>query len=92
MLETLTVSHFPVDPTVTWKVLLSEDEAVDLAVHATKASGDPRPFTVTFSGPLDPQLDQATYAVEHPELGRFPLFIVPVSRDADGMRYEAIFG
>lgn len=92
MLETLTVAHFPVDPATPWKVLLSDDASVDLTVQAATASGDPRPFTVTFAGPLEPQLEQATYAFEHAELGSFPLFIVPVSREADGMRYEAVFG
>lgn len=92
MLESLTPAHFPVDSAAPWKVLLSDEESVDLTVDAAKASGDPRPFTVTFSGPLEPQLTQATYAFEHPDVGTIPLFIVPISRDAEGMRYEAVFG
>jgi hypothetical protein len=29
--------------------------------------------------------------VEHPEIGRFDLFLVPVDEDAEGRHYEAIF-
>lgn len=92
MLESLTASHFPVDPSAAWTVLVSEDQSVPLTVEATVAGGDPRPFTVTFAGPLEPQLEQRMYAIEHAEVGKFPLFIVPVAREADGMRYEAVFG
>ncbi len=35
---------------------------------------------------------QAIYPIEHPRLGRFEVFIVPVGPDAVGMRYEIIFG
>lgn len=92
MLESLTVAHFPVDPAATWTVLLAEDQSVDFTVQATSTAGDPRPFSVTFAGPLDPQLEQGTYAVEHARLGSLLLFLVPIAREADGMRYEAVFG
>lgn len=92
MLESLTPAHFPVDPSAAWTVLITEDQSVALTVEATVAAGDPRPFTVTFTGPLEPQLEQRMYAIEHDDLGRFPLFLVPVAREAAGMRYEAVFG
>jgi hypothetical protein len=34
---------------------------------------------------------QQTLAVEHPELGAFDLFVVPLGPGPVGMRYEAIF-
>jgi hypothetical protein len=36
-------------------------------------------------------LPQQTFSVEHAELGTFDLFMVPVGRDAEGIRYQAIF-
>lgn len=48
-------------------------------------------FSVLFRGPLDAFLPQQTYPVEHPVLGAFDLFLVPVARDAKGFQYEAIF-
>ena len=48
-------------------------------------------FALLFDGPADPVLGQGTYAVEHPALGTFALFVVPIGRDADRTSYEAVF-
>jgi hypothetical protein len=48
-------------------------------------------FALVFRGPLEPALPQATYAVEHDELGRLEIFLVPIGPDGSGMRYEAVF-
>ena len=48
-------------------------------------------FALLFRGPLEPVLPQATYAVEHDELGRLEIFLVPIGPDGSGMRYEAVF-
>ncbi|WP_022927744.1 DUF6916 family protein [Patulibacter americanus] len=59
---------------------------------AAATTGAPRePFSLLFVGPADPMLPQATYLLTHPELGELPVFLVPVGRDADGARYEAVF-
>lgn len=49
------------------------------------------PFSLTFSGPLEPFLPQATYSFEHELLGALDIFIVPVGRDAESVQYEAVF-
>jgi hypothetical protein len=36
-------------------------------------------------------LPQRIYPFEHPDLGAFEVFIVPVGADPDGVRYEAVF-
>ena len=46
-------------------------------------------FSAQFRGPVEPLLPQGTYAIHHVDLGEFPLFIVPVGRDGDGVHYEA---
>ncbi|PLP58283.1 hypothetical protein CYK37_15345 [Mesorhizobium loti] len=48
-------------------------------------------FALTFRGPLAEPLQQATYPLVHPRLGRLDVFIVPIARQNDGMRYEAVF-
>jgi hypothetical protein len=59
---------------------------------AAAATGAPRePFSLLFVGPADPALAQATYLLTHAVLGELAVFLVPVGRDADGMRYEAVF-
>lgn len=46
---------------------------------------------LTFLGPREPTLPQATYEVSHEGLGQFALFMVPVAKGDDGTVYEAIF-
>lgn len=48
-------------------------------------------FSLTFSGPRTRALAQNTYQFDHPALGSFPLFIVPMGVSADGPHYEAAF-
>jgi len=50
-----------------------------------------QPFTITFRGPVEPLLQQATYRLGHDVLGSLDIFIVPISQTADGTRYEAVF-
>ena len=57
--------------------------------------GQPRqdPFTLTFTGAPDVVLPQRTYTLEHGELGRVEIFLVPIGPEKPGapMRYEAVF-
>ncbi len=48
-------------------------------------------FSVVFRGPQAPVLPQATYRLSHADLGELDLFLVPISSDAEGTRYEAAF-
>lgn len=48
-------------------------------------------FSLLLRGPLDPQLEQRTYAFEFADASTLDMFIVPVGRDASGMQYEAVF-
>lgn len=59
------------------------------AVSASKVARDP--FSLTFLQTDGPLLAQGTYPMSHPTLGAFELFVVPVGRDARGVRYEAVF-
>lgn len=99
-LDQLTLAR--VRPTVgsTYALDLGEYGALDLTLVAADGYGEPsaasdpavrEPFSLEFRGPLDPQLGQATYQLVHAELGSLAVFLVPVARDAEGMRYQAIF-
>jgi hypothetical protein len=48
-------------------------------------------FSLVFRGPLTPALPQRAYRLTHADLGELELFLVPIARDGDGMRYEAAF-
>jgi hypothetical protein len=47
-------------------------------------------FRLEFLGPADPVLPQATYRFANGDAAH-DIFIVPVSRDGGGVRYEAVF-
>ena len=49
------------------------------------------PFSLEFRDEASEHVPQQTLAVEHPEMGAFNLFVVPLGPSPDGMRYEAIF-
>jgi hypothetical protein len=66
-------------------------EASAAVAEAAAAHGRRTPFSLLFRGPLQPVMPQRMYTLEHPELGRFDLFLVPIGPDATGMQYEAVF-
>jgi len=51
------------------------------------------PFSLHFQGPPDPFVPQQVLGVRHAEFGEeaLPIFFVPISRDANGYVYEAVF-
>ena len=64
-------------------------EAV-LDPHTAVADGEK--FSLLFRGDATRRLAQDTYRFEHPRLGRFDMFIVPVGRENEACcYYEAIF-
>lgn len=49
-------------------------------------------FTLVFAGSRGERLPQENYHFEHPQIGRFEMFIVPVtSIDSKWQKYEAVF-
>jgi hypothetical protein len=60
-------------------------------LNAQVRDGHREPFSLIFRGPAQPLLPQRIYSFDFGELGRSDIFIVPIGRDAIGMRYEAVF-
>lgn len=80
------------DPfTVSWPD--NKGPVLTLVLAEVTGKGQERPFSLIFTGPLQPILPQSIYPLEHPTLGRQEIFIVPIGADASrsGMRYEAVF-
>ena len=48
-------------------------------------------FSAFFNGPPDVLLPQKIYGLRHELMGEFELFLCPISGDAKGVRYEAVF-
>src|SRR3954468_3296257 len=55
---------------------------------AADADGVRAPFSLTFVGPVEPQLPQRIYRLEHESLGPLEIFIVPVASSESGISYQ----
>ena len=78
-------TSFRVKPAADLTVELLLIEANDKSVASQEM------FSLIFQGPSRTFLPQGLYPVEHDRIGVFDLFIVPIGRDEDQYRYEAIF-
>jgi len=86
----------------TFRVTLAGGVVVDLILtEATSLGTSPglrpdgtdrrAPFSLFFSGPIQPVLPQRIYYLEHPSVAGLDIFIVPLGPHEDGVRYQAIF-
>ena len=62
-----------------------------IEVSELKKAGRQEAYSIQFCGPLASTLRQGMYKTEHARLGVVDLFIVPIGREEDGLRYEAVF-
>jgi hypothetical protein len=73
---------------ITLPVTLSEAEALPESPFAPERE----PFSLLLAGePGDPILAQGTLRLEHPELGAYELFVVPLQPAGDSARYQIVF-
>lgn len=102
MLDTFTIATFSEQRGTTFRLSLASGETLDatlLQVTPLSAKGPsgeelPRkrtPFSLIFRIPAPDRFEQKIYRMEHPEIGTFDLFLVPIGRDAEGFQCEAIF-
>lgn len=83
------------EPLVGGEFMSDDPEVRFLLIDVTQLGVQPHaprtePFVLTFAGA--PGLAQRTYALDHPNLGRLELFLVPIGPGPDGrFRYEAVF-
>jgi hypothetical protein len=96
-LSALTVDDFAATVDTPYALGAGGPETIELVLRSATpgvatATGAPRePFSLLFVGPADPVLPQATYVLTHATLGELAIFLVPVGRDAESVRYEAVF-
>ncbi|MDT4898416.1 MAG: hypothetical protein QOH25_3493 [Acidobacteriota bacterium] len=94
MSENLTKEAFSENLKTKFRIPLESSNAAELElieVVGTSPSPGHEQFSLFFRGPLDYLLPQGTYQMEHEKMGALALFIVPVGREQDGFRYEAVF-
>ncbi len=64
--------------------------AIDVVLEAYEerpTTDGTRQFSLTFVAPGGERLDEGTYTVDQPQMGRFSLFVVPTRRDALGRTF-----
>lgn len=63
-------------------------EVVDEQVNPTEKG---ERFSLFFHVPVQSMIPQRIYEMEHEQLGKLQMFIVPVSAEENGFRYQAVF-
>lgn len=97
MLETFSLATFSGLAGDEFSIRLDDGQSVSLRLEDASETETPQqpgarvPFSLLFRGPAAPILPQRMYRMEHRALGAFDLFIVPLSPDETGARYEAVF-
>ena len=94
MSELLTKEAFTENLNTKFRIPLASSVTAELElieVIETMATPRQQQFSVFFRGPLEYLLPQSTYHMEHEKMGETDIFIVPVGKDPDGFRYEAVF-
>ena len=92
--DQLAQANFEAAVGTSFDMLTAESQGVALALRLIEVSPRRAPrgyeqYSALFRGPASPLLPQATYAFRHATIGELPLFIVPISRDDEGVVYEA---
>ncbi|HXT63326.1 MAG TPA: hypothetical protein VN696_09845 [Pyrinomonadaceae bacterium] len=78
-------------------VKAGEDEAklrlAEVKAYMPRATEDKKMerFSIFFDGPADARLPQQLFQMRHAAMGEFEIFLVPISGDESGFRYEAVF-
>lgn len=72
------------------------DDSVSLEARLTevseqKLSATQERFSIIFRLPHEPFLGQGIRRFQHEQMGEFELFLVPISKDDEGIYYEAVF-
>lgn len=98
MSDLQTEADFTKNVNTTFRVELESPRPIDVRLIAvTPHVSEPNEqagmerFSVLFAGPDDIFLPQNTYRMTHPEMGEFYIFLVPIGKEADGFRYEAVY-
>lgn len=76
--------HIPLQPSGAVELELLE-------VVSTLSTPRQEQFSIFFRGPANIYLPQRIYHMQHDAMGELDLFIVPVGREPEGFRYEAVF-
>lgn len=93
-LDSLHYEDFAPHVNSAFQVLLGEPGSIEIllaSVEDKSPSPKQEQFVLTFRAPLTAPNQQGLFHLQHAALGAGVLFLVPISRSADGLIYEAVF-
>ena len=94
MIEVFTLDMFSDHVNTKFLMHYGDSQTAELElISVTDLGSNPRQsqFSVQFQGPGDGPAAQGIFRLDHEKLGALDLFLVPIARNKDGLRYEAIF-
>lgn len=99
MLERLSAGDFAERIGEIFTITLASGESLELELTEVRGlTGDTpegsqrSPFSLLLRGPGEGYLPQRIYELEHPQMGKLTLFLVPLGPDREGkMGYEVVF-
>ena len=93
-LEELNLSDFQENLNAKFTLFLDTGGTVEIELTEArqgKMTSRQEMFSIYFRGSNEKPFWQGLYPVEHEQLGKFDLFLVPVEQNEQGMIYEAVF-
>ena len=94
MLDSLSRDEFAGHLNTNFTVYFTPDTPIDaelIEVTELQKRNRSESFALLFLTPSDTPIEQALYKVEHAVLGSAEIGLVPVGKDENGVRYEAVF-
>jgi hypothetical protein len=94
MTEVFTMDMFSGHVNTKFLMRYGDSQTAELElISVTDVGSSPRQsqFSIQFVGPKEGPTAQGIFRLEHERLGALDLFLVPIARDKDGLRYEAVF-
>jgi hypothetical protein len=92
--DALTADAFASQVNSRFRLIAGPETAMEVELIEFKAgskSADHEAFSIVFQAPVDAPLEQRIYRLEHESMGAFELFLVPIGKSPEGVRYEAVF-
>lgn len=77
-----------------FRLILGPEARMDVELvefNAGSRSAHHEAFSIVFRAPVEAPVEQRIYRLEHESIGAFELFLVPIGKSLEGVRYEAVF-
>src|SRR5438132_10339172 len=94
MPEFFTIEMFEGHRNSRFTMRYGDSQTAELELVSVKDVGSSerqKQFSLQFLGPVDAPISQGIFRIVHDKLGDLDLFLVPIGRDDNGVKYEAIF-